>query len=76
MRGVKVRNEEGRVVGFLRLFNGSRVELSFDKRSGIILMDFKDYISRMSFREFKVFVEALKKYIKYIEDDEEGKLSV
>lgn len=67
---MKVRNEDDRIVGFLKLFNNSRVDLSFDKSSRVVLMWFKDSFSRMSFKEFKDFVEALKKYIKYIENSE------
>ena len=67
-----MRREGDRVVCFLRLFDGSRVDLSFDTSSRIVLMDFKDHVSRMSFKEFKEFVRALKNCIKYIEDSEEG----
>lgn len=72
MREMKVRREGDRVICFLRLFDDSRIDLSFDRSSRIVLMSFKDYISKMSFKEFKEFVKVLKNCIKYIEDSEEG----
>lgn len=72
MREMKVRREGDRVICFLRLFDDSCIDLSFDRRSRIVLMGFKDYISKMSFKEFREFVKVLKNCIKYIEDSEEG----
>lgn len=62
----KIFEEEGKVIGFLRLLNGTRIDLSYNKSSRIVLLGFEDYVLRMSFKEFKEFVRALAKYIKYI----------
>lgn len=70
-----VKKEHGKIIGFLRLHNGFRVDISFDKSSKIVLIGFNDYISKMNFKEFKDFVKALKTYVKmierYIENDRE-----
>lgn len=69
---MKVKRENDKIVEFLRLLDGSTIDLSFGRSSGTILMGFKDFVSRMSFEEFKDFVKALEKYIKCIEGIEEG----
>jgi len=71
VKGVIVKKEHGKIIGFLRLHNGFRVDISFDKSSKIVLIGFNDYISKMNFKEFKDFVKALKTYVKYIENDRE-----
>jgi len=73
---MKMKREDDKIVGFLRLLNGSRVDLSFDKNSKIVLLDFENQISRMGFQEFKDFVKALEKYIKYIENTEKENLTI
>jgi len=66
---MKVKKENNKIVGFLELLDGSRVDLSYDESSNIVLIDFENHISRMSFKEFKDFVKALETYVKYIEND-------
>lgn len=68
---MKIKKDNDKVIGFLKLLNGSNVDLSYDENSGIILMSFEDYISRMSFKEFKKFVKALETYIEYIEHNKQ-----
>lgn len=65
---MKVKKENDKIVGFLELLDGSRVDLSYDESSSIVLIDFENHISRMSLKEFKEFVKALETYIKYIEN--------
>jgi len=72
MKEVKVKRENDKIVGFLKLLDGSTIDLSFDRSSGTVLMSFKDIVSRMNFEEFKEFVKALENYIKHIENVEEG----
>jgi len=66
---MKVKKENNKIVGFLELLDGSRVDLSYDESSNIVLIDFENHISRMSLKEFKDFVKALETYVKYIEND-------
>ncbi|MHA1582287.1 MAG: hypothetical protein ACTSYM_07345 [Candidatus Baldrarchaeia archaeon] len=66
-----VKEENGKIIGFLRLHNDFKVDISFDKSSKTVLIGFNDYISKMDFKEFKDLVKALKTYVKYIEDGRE-----
>ncbi len=61
---IKVFEEEGKIVSFLRLFNETRIDLSYNKSSRIVLLGLRNYVFK---NEFKEFVKALAKYIKHIE---------
>jgi len=65
---IKVVREEDKIIGYLRLLNGSKIDLSYNKKSKIVLMGFKECILKMSLEELKGFIKALTKYIKTCEE--------
>jgi len=65
---IKVVRDEDKIIGYFRLLNGSKIDLSYDEKSKIVLMGFKECILKMSLKELKEFVEALTKNVKTCEE--------
>ena len=65
---IKVVREEDKIIGYLRLLNCSKIDLSYNERSKIVLMGSKGYMLRMNLEELKEFIDALTKYVKTCEE--------
>ena len=55
-----------RVVGFLRLLDGTRLDLVYDKGSKVVLLGYRDCVLRLTLKEYEDLVEALGNFLKEI----------
>lgn len=62
----KIVREKQRVIGFLRLLDGTRLDLVYDKGSKVVLLGYKDCVLRLTLREYEDLVEALGNFLKEI----------
>jgi len=65
---IKIVREKNKIIGYLRLLNGSKIDLSYNEKSKIVLLGFKECILKMSLEELKEFIKALTKYVKTCEE--------
>jgi len=65
---IKIVREKDKIIGHLRLLDGSKIDLSYNEKSKIVLLGFKECILKMSLEELKEFIDALTKYVKTCEE--------